>query len=234
MKRIHYFQHVPFENLGAIETWARRCGHQISNTAFHEGGQPPDMETMDWLIVIGGPMGVYDEPAYPWLVAEKKAIEQAVAAEKVVLGICLGAQLIAHVLGAAVTPNPHKEIGWFPIELDSRFSDHPMAKGLPRKWETFQWHGDTFALPDNAVPVAASEACGHQGFVYEGQVVGLQFHMEVTRQGARELVRHCAHEIKEAPFVQSKAQILDDLAPYEQNHNLLEKLLNYLDGLPLK
>lgn len=192
------------------------------------------MAAVDWLVVMGGPMGVHDEMAYPWMVAEKKAIEQALAAEKVVLGVCLGAQLIAHVLGAEVTPNPHKEIGWFPISLDPQFACHPMAQGFPRKWETFHWHGDTFALPDKALPVGASEACLNQGYVYNERVVGLQFHLEVTRQGARELVHQCAHELKEAPFVQSKDQILAEQAPYEQNHSLLDKLLNYLNGLPLK
>lgn len=234
MKRIHYFQHVPFENLGAIETWAHRCGHRISHTPFYKGGLPPNMDEIDWLIVMGGPMGVHDDQSYPWMAGEKKAIEQAVAAEKVVLGICLGAQLIAHILGAEVAPNPHKEIGWFPIALDNQFSVHPMAEGFPPKWDTFHWHGDTFALPDSALPVAASKACRNQGFVYDGRVVALQFHMEVTRQGARELAHHCAHEIKAAPFIQSKEHILADKAPYEQNHGLLEKLLNYLDGLQLK
>jgi GMP synthase-like glutamine amidotransferase len=231
MKHIHYFQHVPFENLGAIETWARQGGHTISATQFYEGQQPPDMDTLDWLIVMGGPMGVHDDLVYPWLVAEKKAIAQAIAAGKVVLGICLGAQLIAHVLGAEVVPNAHKEIGWFPIQLSHQMADHPMVQGFPSKWDTFHWHGDTFFLPDEALPVAASEACQNQGFIYGGRVVGLQFHMEMTRQSAAELVRQCAQDLSGGPFVQSEAQILDNQAPYAQNHDLLGKLLDYLDAV---
>jgi len=234
MKHIHYFQHVPFENLGAIEAWARRCGHAISATQFYQGQQPPDMGTLDWLIVMGGPMGVHDDPVHPWLAAEKKAVEQAIAAGKVVLGICLGAQLIAHVMGAAVMPNGHKEIGWFPIELSRQMASHPMVQGFPSKWDTFHWHGDTFCLPDKALPIAASEACQNQGFIYDGRVVGLQFHLEMTRQGAHELVSQCAQDIGEGRFIQDKERILDDQAPYVQNHALLEKLLDYLGGLPSK
>lgn len=230
-KRIHYFQHVPFENLGAIELWAQRCGHALSATRFFDGQLPPDIEQMDWLIVMGGPMGVHDDHIYPWLPDEKKAISRAVTAGKVVLGICLGAQLIAHALGARVTPNAHKEIGWYPIQLAPQFAGHPMVQDFPLTWDTFHWHGDTFAVPDSALPIASSDACRNQGFVYDGKVVGLQFHLEVTRAGVGELVRQCARDIRPDRFVQSRSELLTDQAPYAQNHALLEKLLNYLDTL---
>src|SRR2546428_2396131 len=114
---IHYFQHVPFEGLGCIEDWANRKSHVLSSTRFFEKHTLSDLKTIDWLIVMGGPMGVYDESEYLWLKEEKEFIKKAIDANKVVIGICLGSQLIAEVLGAKVYKNKFTEIGWFPVEV---------------------------------------------------------------------------------------------------------------------
>ncbi len=234
MKRIHYFQHVPFENLGAIETWATNQGHAVSATQYYLGQSSPSMEELDWLIVMGGPMGVDDDDIYPWLAAEKQAIENALDAGKVVLGICLGAQLIAQVLGANVEPNAHKEIGWLTVQFAEDCRNHPLAQGFPDIWRTFHWHGDTFDLPQGACRLASSQACHNQGFFYQDRVVGLQFHLEVTRSGAEALVHHCAVDLKAtSSFVQSPSQILDANAPFDENISLMDSLLNNLDALPV-
>ncbi len=230
MKRIHYFQHVPFENLGYIEDWTQARGHALSCTRFFEGETPPSIQDLDWLIVMGGPMGVYDTEAHPWLNAEKDAIRAAVDTGKVVVGICLGAQLIAHALGAAVRPNAFKEIGWFPVYLQSKSLDHPLARIFPPQWDAFHWHGDTFDIPDGARLLASSEGCRNQGFVYGDRVVALQFHLEVTRQGADALVRHCGDDLKPAEFVASAEQILATEAPFEGCHLLMQRLLDELDA----
>ncbi|MCK7557005.1 type 1 glutamine amidotransferase [Chitinophaga sedimenti] len=115
---IHYFQHVPFEGLGCIADWIDRKGHQVSVTRWYAGDAPPPHDQTDWLIIMGGPMGVYDAAQYPWLETEKAYIREAIQQGKRVLGICLGAQLIAAALGAKVYPNREKEIGWFPVHFE--------------------------------------------------------------------------------------------------------------------
>ncbi len=113
--RLHWLQHVPFEGLGITDTWARERGVEVSRTRLYDGEELPEPGRFDRLVVMGGPMGIYDHTDHPWLVAEKGFIRQAIVDGKTVLGICLGAQLLADVLGATVRPGPHKEIGWFPI-----------------------------------------------------------------------------------------------------------------------
>ena len=115
--RIHYFQHVPFEGLGSIEDWIRSEGYDLFSTRFYRNDPLPELDRIDWLIVMGGPMGANDDHIYPWLAAEKKFIGEAIKKGVRILGICLGAQLIASVLGARVYPNAHKEIGWFHVRL---------------------------------------------------------------------------------------------------------------------
>jgi GMP synthase-like glutamine amidotransferase len=116
---IHYFQHSPSEGLGEIEPWARRRRHSISATRFDLGETPPSLEFVDWLIVMGGAMNVYEHRSHPWLVSEKRFLADALAAGKTVLGICLGAQLIADALGGKVVQNSEIEIGWFPVRFQA-------------------------------------------------------------------------------------------------------------------
>ena len=189
--RIHWFQHVPFEGLGCIEQWATEKGHALSVTRFHRDEPLPRIGEIDWLVVMGGPMNIYEESEYPWLAREKQFIGQAIRSGKVVLGICLGAQLIAGFLGARVTPNAHKEIGWFPLELTPEAVASPLFDFLPHRLTAFHWHGDTFALPRGALRIARSEACENQAFLYDGRVVGLQFHLEFTPQSLAAILPNC-------------------------------------------
>lgn len=210
--KLHYFQHVPFEGLGVIATWAHENNYQVAATRWYAHDPMPDIAAIDWLVVMGGPMGVYDEDQYPWLVEEKRCIEQAIAQRKVVIGICLGAQLIADVLGAHVYPHTQKEIGWFPIELTAAGQQSPLFGFLPRRFNVFHWHGDTFDLPEGAVHMARSDVCEHQLFVYEQRVIGIQFHLEMTRTGVEAIVQHCADELVDAPSIQQPAEILSHSA----------------------
>jgi len=122
--------------------------------------------------------------------------------EKTVIGICLGAQLMADVLGADVYRGPQKEIGWFPI---TRASEAPNL--IPENLTVFHWHGDTFDIPDGAVPLAVSEPGIHQGFVYNDLAVALQFHMEIDADGIESLIQECSHELVDAPYIQSEEEI---------------------------
>ena len=120
--RIHYLQHVPFEGPGYIESWAMVRGHRLTSTRLYAGQRLPAAEELDWLVILGGPMNVYEENRYPWLAREKRFIGEALHGGKVVIGICLGAQLLASVLGAKVTRNPCVEIGWYPVEKAAKAS----------------------------------------------------------------------------------------------------------------
>lgn len=231
MKHLHYFQHVPFETPGIIEEWSNRHDFSVSSTPFFRDPTIPVPESADWLVVMGGPMGIYDHDDYPWLAAEKKAIAQAIADGKVVLGICLGAQLIADVLGGRVRANAFKEIGWYPVFLNRTAMDHPLAGIFPPQWEAFHWHGDTFDIPEGARLLASSEGCRNQGFVYTDRVVALQFHLEVTRAGAQALVQNCADEIKPDAYVASPEEILSPDAPFEKSNDIMIRLLDALNEI---
>jgi len=190
--RIHSILHVPFEGAGSIAEWAVERGHTLTDSiALTE--EFPALSDVDWLVVMGGPMAADDEAASPWLAAEKRYIAEAVAAGKLVLGVCLGAQVLAEVLGGRVKRNPEREIGWYPVTL----SPAGIASQVFRMWPTTflagHWHGDTFELPEGIPSAASSEACPNQAFVTaEDRVVGMQFHLEWDGPALAELVGECS------------------------------------------
>lgn len=193
--KIHWLQHVPFEGLGCIEPWLFENGHDVSCTRLWLGDSFPNTGNVDGLIVMGGPMGVYDEAIHPWLAEEKAFIKNIIAQNKPVLGICLGAQLIAEVLGSRVWKNNQREIGFFPVTGDGKI--------LPANFVAFHWHGDTFGIPEGAVHLASSAACGNQAFIYKDNVLALQFHLETTEQSLLSLYEHCQNEVTDGPFIQT-------------------------------
>jgi GMP synthase (glutamine-hydrolysing) len=225
---IHWLQHVSFEDLGSIEGWAKRRGHPVRASRLYCDDQVPEARELDWLIVMGGPMNVYEEQRYPWLVKEKRLIEEAIQAGKTVIGICLGAQLIAHVLGARVYAGKHKEIGWFPVFKSEEAQESKLFRGFPSEAEVFHWHGDTFDMPPRCVRIAGSSACHNQAFVFEERVVGLQFHLEMTRGGAERLISNCGDEMVEAPFIQSGEAILSSDDRFIKINERMERLLDDL------
>jgi GMP synthase-like glutamine amidotransferase len=208
MMRIHCFQHVSFEGLGNIEAWIQSRGHSVSTTRFYEKEVFPRLDDMDWLIVMGGPMGADDEHIYPWLGAEKKFIGQAVSCGKKVLGICLGAQLIASALGAKVYPNAEKEIGWFPLRLTPDGIASPLFAGFPEEFVVFHWHGDTFDLPAGAKHLAESAVCKHQAFLFNTNVLALQFHLDVRSDDITDWLENGASELVMSPCIQTRQQML--------------------------
>lgn len=223
----HYFQHVPFEGLGAIERWLKNAGYNISCTRFYDSNDLPSIEDIDFLVVMGGPMSVNDESDHPWLVKEKAFIKNAVAAGKPVLGICLGAQLIADAMGGKVFPNPAKEIGWFPVTAVA-----PGTAGFfqfPKETNVFHWHGETFSLPEGAVRIAQSKGCANQAFQIGRNVIGLQFHLETTQTSARAIVENCKDELVEGQYIQTMEEILSvPVDRYASINGLMDKVLEYL------
>jgi GMP synthase (glutamine-hydrolysing) len=228
--RIHALQHVPFEPPGSIEAWARRAGHALAVTHLHRGDPLPVVNGGDLLVVLGGPMSVHDEARYPWLVDEKRFIERTIAAGRRVLGICLGAQLIAHVLGARVHASDEKEIGWFAVEATAAARNAAVFEDFPRQLMAFHWHGETFDIPAGAVHLARSAACGHQAFAFGERVVGLQFHLETTPAGARDLIAHGIDELVEGRCIQQPLAMLGYPARFAAINVAMHALLDRLTG----
>ncbi len=208
--RIHSLQHVPFEDIGSMLQDVQVNDYKLTTTHWYKGDRAPTLDSFDVLIVMGGPMGVYDDDIYPWLAAEKEFIGSAIAAGKKIMGICLGAQLIACALGAQVTRNAHREIGWFPLEVNDEALNHPVAKILAGCAKVFHWHGDTFAIPPQARVIASSKACANQAYVIDNQIYGFQFHLETTEQSAEALIQNCAEDLDNSTYVQSAEEIMDN------------------------
>jgi GMP synthase-like glutamine amidotransferase len=226
--RIHWLQHVPFEGLGAIEAWAGRRGHALSASRLWAGDAPPSPGSFDGLVVMGGPMSVHDEAQHPWLVPEKRLIDAALRADKPLFGVCLGAQLIADVLGARVLPNVFKEIGWFPVSLTPAARSLPLFQAVPDRFEPFHWHGETFDVPRGATRIAFSQACANQGFVHGPRVLAVQFHLEVARENVRALLENCSADVVPGPFVEPIGAMTNHNGSDVRAHALLEPILDRL------
>ena len=228
MKALYCLQHVPFEGPGYIGQWAEAQGIPLHPVALYQNVPLPGLDALDGLVVMGGPMGANDDLQYPWMKREKQFIQAAIELNKPVLGICLGAQLIAAVMGARVYPNAHKEIGWFTVRKTEEADRTLLGKVLAPEFHAFHWHGDTFDLPSDAVHLAASEACAHQAFVYRDRVLGLQFHLESTRSSVEALLDNCAAELHAAPYIQSADQMRAGYARLERSNETMASLLDAL------
>ena len=225
--RAHCLQHVPFEGLGSIEAWLQDAGYKITSTLFHALEELPNVDDIDLLVVMGGPMSVYDKNDYPWLADEKEFIKNAIELGVPTLGICLGAQLIVSSMGGEVYPNSVKEIGWFPIQAAKSASDNVFE--FPEEIEVFHWHGETFNLPLGATQIAESKGCKNQAFQIGANVIGLQFHLETTPNSAYAIVENCRDELIEGEYIQSEEEILS--APqerYSSINSLMGNILEYL------
>jgi GMP synthase (glutamine-hydrolysing) len=180
VRRILVCQHVAFEILGTLDPLFRRAGYRIRYVNFgrHPDAQPR-LDRYHGLVLLGGPMSVYDTAQHAHLDTEVRLIEQALRRGMPVLGICLGAQLIAKALGAPVTANAHKEIGWHEVQPTPAAAADPVLSGFAEREMLFHWHSDTFAIPRGAVHLASSALCENQAFRYGDNVYGFQFHLEV-------------------------------------------------------
>ena len=204
--RVHIIQHVAFEGPGAIGDWARERGHVVTITKQWLGAALPKATDFDFLVIMGGPMSANDEARLAWLAPEKELIREALKEQKAILGVCLGAQLLASVLGARVYRNQHKEIGWFPIRLTPEARES-LLDGLPEMMKVLHWHGETFDLPEGSIRLAESDACRNQAFEFGGRALGLQFHLEVEPEGLGKLIENSGGDIGSGPYVQSAGEM---------------------------
>lgn len=225
--RVHWLQHAEHEDLGCIAPWLAARGHDVSATRLQRGEAPPSPEAFDWLIVMGGPMNIYEHNEHRWLIAEKQLIRRALDGGKRLLGICLGSQLIADQLGGPVSRNAESEIGWHPVRLSEAGHKDSAFAGFPDEFTAFHWHGDTFALPPGSTTLMSSEACAAQAFSHGPKVAGIQFHLEVTAANARDWF--AVERPTPARYVQSPEAILAALPNFAGNNRLMRQLLENIE-----
>lgn len=206
-------------------------GHAVKEVHLYRGEKLPAAEEVDWAVLMGGPMSVNDTELYDWLEEEILWTRRVIAAKRKLLGVCLGAQVIARALGSRIYPAREKEIGWYPISVHAAV---PVA--LPESLEVLHWHGETFDLPPGSTRWASSAACPNQAFCYNKRVLGLQFHLESTSQGISELVKNSGSEIGHGRYQMSPRQILEgaDEFALRESHLHLDSLLAYLEGQPVE
>ncbi len=225
---ISVLQHADFEGPGEIAAWAGQRGHAVTVHHLYRGDALPPLDALDLLVVMGGEMNIYQYRDWPWLKPESAFIKSALENGKRVVGICLGAQLIADALGVQVVQNPEIELGWFPVawtkEGRAAFPELPVISTV------LHWHGDTFGLPANATRLAANAGCPEQGFFIENKCLALQFHMEVDPSLVKQYVKSQG-VWPEGIYVQKPEAILSDAESHcNLNRRLLHSLLDEFCG----
>jgi len=227
--RLHAIQQVAFEGPGLIADWAAERGHTITTSLASDAAYPA-CDDVDFLVILGGPMDADDEAANPWLHDEKHYVVECIAAGRAVLGVCLGAQILAEVLGGRVRRNEYKEIGWYPVTKTDAAGSERLLDGLPDTFVVGQWHGDTFELPGGLAPLLSSEACANQAFLFDRRVLGVQFHIEWSERSLHSLIDACRDELGSGGLWTMSAREIEDEAP-ERIAGCRELLFALLDAL---
>jgi GMP synthase-like glutamine amidotransferase len=224
--RIHSLLHAKHEGIGAIVQWIEHHGYSYDSTNLYLGENLPAPDDFDMLIVMGGPMSINDSERYEWLTSEITFIKDVIKQGKYVIGICLGAQLIAAALGAKISACEYKEIGWFPVKK-AMWLAHPVADFLPFYYTTFHWHGETFDLPDGAKRIMTSEVCENQAFIFSNNVAAFQYHMEVTPEIIEEFVMKGEEELVKDKYIQTPVEIMAMTYQTHENNLYLFRVLDY-------
>jgi len=209
MVKVLVLQHVGCEGLGSLDGFFDKMGVDHEDVALFAGEKiPDDWDRYNGIVILGGPMNVYQETEYPFLADEDVLIKKALAVLKPMLGICLGAQLIAKAAGAEVAAGHRKEIGWYDVNLTKDSGEDLLFKGLPRSFKVFQWHGDTFNIPPKGVKLASSEIFPNQAFRV-GNAYGLQFHVEVTNRIIMDWMKEYNTEIRHLDYIDPEKIVKD-------------------------
>lgn len=226
--RMHAILHASFEQLGAIEPWILKKHHRLSTTHLYKGELLPHVDQFDFLILMGGPQTPLRLDQYPYLRQEIALAEQAIQHNKVVFGVCLGAQLIGEALGARTERSPHRETGFYPVCATDAGANDPLFKMFGGKFEVMHWHNDMPGLSQESVLLAASEGCPRQAFRYGDRVYGFQFHLEMTTASVQEMVVHCAEHLPPGKYIRSKEELL--ASPCDEINRKMHATLDYLAG----
>lgn len=225
---IYYIQHVQAEDLGVIESWARQNGHTISGKNIARDDSLPDVDSFDSLIILGGPQSACDVAKHNYLEKEIDFIQQAIAANKYILGICLGGQLIAHALGAPASRSPEKEMGYFPVGLTEEGKQDPIFANFPTSFMSVHWHSDMMGVPENAQVLAETPGCPIQAIRFSQRVYGLQFHLEFTKVKIKAILQKIKGKLPTGRYVQTAEEML--AAPFPEINQYCYQLLDQLLG----
>lgn len=226
---IHIFQHVKSDVPKSISDWLEMRGHSYEVTKFPIDPTLPDIEDIDWLIVLGGPMSVHDEDKLSWLKSEKDFIKKMIDAQKPVLGFCLGGQLVAQALGAEVYKAKLKEVGWYPVYTKRGFGNNKIFKYFPDTFTAFHWHTESFSLPEGARVVASSPACENQIIVYDNNVVAIQCHLELDPEIIEKYIGKSADFLVKDDFVQTAEEIRSNMTYSKLSNDLLHEVLTKME-----
>ena len=236
--QVYSLQHAPCEDPGYILQWLEE--NQISHHAVRlfQNTPLPDPAVVDLLIIMGGPMNIYEETIYPWLIKEKIFIRKIIDDGKPVLGICLGAQLISSVLGGGVSRSPHPEYGWHKVlkveEVSPAISGQTGKTGtdiFPDIITVFQWHQDTFQIPPGAVQIYYADKCKNQAFLHNSHVIGLQFHPEMDEPAIRGFLIQSRSELEEKGLGHLEEDIISQINLCSCGHGFISDMMKYLTNL---
>ncbi|MCP5467635.1 MAG: gamma-glutamyl-gamma-aminobutyrate hydrolase family protein [Deltaproteobacteria bacterium] len=221
---IKVFQHVEYENLSEFEPIIKDFGIQFEYiSGFRRSSvllSERDWEKLDGIIVMGGPMSVHDSHDFPFLKEELQILERAFKKEVPILGICLGSQLIAQALGAQVYVGEKKEIGWYPLFMNAQSKKDSLFEAWPESLMMFQWHGETFDLPEGAKRIASSTLYQNQAFVWNQNVYAIQFHPEMNLMTIKNWLKIHQKEVRQNTYLDSPEEII------EKSRDLLPRLAN--------
>jgi len=226
--RIQLIEHDPEDfSRTNISFWAAKKGHQVNQIYICNNEELPPVDSFDWLMVMGGSQNGWDEQAYSWLGQEKAFIAEAVARDKLYLGICFGAQLLAEALGGKIFPNEHKEIGWHEVSLNRDGRESILFRNVPPSFVSFHWHSDHFSLPDNCTRLAFSPPTENQAFVCNQRpAVGLQFHPEYTREMVKYYAAKHSQDWVPDKYVGSGNEVFARTEEISDTYWLMEALLD--------
>jgi len=226
--RIQLIEHDPQDfSRTNISLWAADKGHRVNQIYVCNNEELPPMDSFDWLMVMGGSQHAWDAEGNSWLEKEKDFVNEALTADKIILGICFGAQLLAEALGGKLFPNSHKEIGWHEVSLNREGQESFLFQNISPAFVTFHWHSDHFSLPPGCTRLACSQATENQAFMDKDRpLVGLQFHPEYTRQMVTYYAREHSQDWTSDDYVSTKDEVLARTEEIPDTYRLMETLLN--------
>lgn len=229
--RLHLLEHAPIDlSHTNITAWAQQKGYSVAHTYLCNDEKLPAIEDFDWLMVMGGAQHAWEENMHPWLSDEKKFIAETLDRNKIILGVCFGAQLLAEALGAEVFPNAHQEIGWYEITLTPEGRKSYLFQNIPERFTTFHWHADHFSLPPGCTRLAYSEATANQAYINEERpIAGIQFHPEYPLSLVNYFVREWGDEWQKGPYVAGKEKVLAQTDRIPETYGLMATLLDNME-----